>query len=92
MIIVSPLRDAKKQIIKALRRHPEGLMLTEIAEITGMNRFTVTKYIHELIGNGSVFQKEAAAARICYLKEDLVKRMRKREIIEVLRKKVGTRV
>lgn len=69
MIIVNSRRDAKKQIIKTLRNHPEGLMLTEIADITGMNRFTVTKYIHELIGNGSVFQKEAAAARICYLRE-----------------------
>jgi len=62
-------KDAKKLIIRALRSHPEGLMLTELAGITGMNRFTVTKYIHELMGSGSVYQKPAAAARICYLKE-----------------------
>jgi len=62
-------RDAKKLIIKTLKEHPEGLMLIEIAGITGMNRFTVTKYIHELIGSGHVFQKPAAAAKICYLKE-----------------------
>ncbi len=48
-------------------------MLIEIAGITGMNRFTVTKYIHELIGSGRVFQKPAAAAKICYLKEAFVK-------------------
>jgi DNA-binding IclR family transcriptional regulator len=92
VVIVTPRKDAKKLIVKALSKHPEGLMLTEIAEITGMNRFTVTKYIHELIGNGSVFQKEAAAARICYLKEDLVRRMKNREIIESLRKKVDINV
>ena len=63
-------RNAKELIINALREHPEGLMLIEIAEITGMNRMTVTKYIHELLGEGSVFQKEAAAAKICYLKEN----------------------
>jgi len=87
-----PRKNAKEQIIKALSQHPEGLMLTEIAKIAGMNRFTVTKYIHELIGNGSVFQKEAAAARICYLKESLVRRMKNREIIEILEKKVETSV
>jgi len=48
-------------------------MLIEIAKLTGMNRFTVAKYVHELIGAGSVFQKEAAAARLCYLKEMLEK-------------------
>jgi len=60
-------RDAKKLIIRTLRAHPEGLMLTELAGITRMNRFTVTKYIHELKGAGSVFQKSAAAAKLCYL-------------------------
>lgn len=62
-------RDVKKLIIRTLRAHPEGLMLTELAGITGMNRFTVTKYIHELKGAGTVHQRLAAAARICYLKE-----------------------
>jgi DNA-binding IclR family transcriptional regulator len=85
---LTPRRDTKEEILKILRNHPEGLMLTEIAGIIGMNRFTVTKYIHELIGNGSVFQKEAAAARICYIREQLANR--NREIIEVLRKKVKT--
>ena len=66
---MSPRKNAKEEIIKALRRHPEGLMLTEIAEITGMNRFTVTKYVHELMGRKSVFQKNVAAARVCYLRE-----------------------
>ncbi len=66
-------RDAKKLIIKALKQHPEGLMLIEIASITGMNRFTVAKYVHELIGSGRVFQKSAAAAKMCYLREAFVK-------------------
>ena len=64
-------RNAKELIMNALREHPEGLMLIEIAKITGMNRITVTKYIHELLGEGSVLQKEAAAAKICYLREFL---------------------
>ncbi len=85
MIILTSRKDVKQLIIKVLREHPEGLMLTEIANITGMNRFTVTKYVHELVGNGSVFQKEAAAARICYLREGSLKNLGKepnRKIME----------
>jgi len=88
---MNPRRDAKDLIIKALREHPEGLMLTEIAKITGMNRLTITKYVHELMGRGSVFQREAAAARICYLKETFIKRVKEREVIKELRKKVKVR-
>lgn len=73
MINLIRKKNAKELIINALRDHPEGLMLTEIAKLTRMNRLTVTKYIHELMGNGSVFQKEAAAAKICYLKENFRK-------------------
>jgi len=90
VIILNSKKNAKKLIIKALRKHPEGLMLTEIAKITGMNRFTVTKYIHELMGTGSVFQKEAAAAKICYLRESIIKKAREREIIEKLRERMGS--
>lgn len=74
MIILNSKKDAKKLIINTLRKHPEGLMLTETAKIIGMNRYTVTKYIHELIGSGFVVQKEVAAARMCYLREFLTKR------------------
>ena len=85
---MNPRRDAKELIIKALKEHPEGLMLTEIAEITGMNRLTITKYVHELMGSESVFQREAAAARICYLKESFFKRDKEREVIKKLRKRM----
>ena len=66
---MGPRRDAKQLIIKALREHPEGLMLIEIAGLTGMNRLTVAKYVHELMGSRSVIQKQVAAARVCYLRE-----------------------
>jgi predicted transcriptional regulator len=74
VISLNSKKDAKKLIMNTLRKHPEGLMLTETAKITGMNRYTVTKYIHELIGSGFVVQKEVAAARVCYLRELLIKR------------------
>ena len=66
--------NVKNLIIKVLRAHPEGLMLTELASIIGINRFTATKYVHELIGSGHIFQRSAAAARICYLKENFTEK------------------
>ena len=86
---MNPRKNAKELIINTLRNHPEGLMLTEIAKILQMNRFTVTKYIHELIGSGSVFQKEAAAAKICYLREAIIKKTTETEIIEKLKERMG---
>ncbi len=82
MVKLNLKRDPKELIIKVLRGHPEGLMLIEIAEITGMNRFTVTKYVHELMGAGSLFQKQAAAARLCYLKKSFIKNDNKRKNIK----------
>jgi len=69
VLIITQITDTKDLIIKILREHPEGLMLSEIAELTGMNRLTVTKYVHELMGSKSIFQKKVAAARVCYLRE-----------------------
>ena len=86
MIILDKRKDVKGLIIKVLRDHPEGLMLSELAKITDMNRFTVTKYIHELKGNGSVFQKEAAAAKMCYLRSNLNKKIRNRVVIGQLKR------
>ena len=69
VLTIEQVNNTKNLIIKILREHPEGLMLSEIAELTGMNRLTVTKYVHELMGSKSVFQKKVAAARVCYLRE-----------------------
>lgn len=69
MLIIRQITNTKDLITKILREHPEGLMLSEIAELTGMNRLTVTKYVHELMGSKSIFQKKVAAARVCYLRE-----------------------
>jgi len=66
---INQVNNVKDLIIKVLREHPEGLMLSEIAELTRMNRLTVTKYVHELMGSKSIFQKKVAAARVCYLRE-----------------------
>ena len=50
-----------------LRKHPEGMTISEIAERIGLHRHTSTKYIHELMGAGVVYQRKVGPARLCYL-------------------------
>lgn len=61
-------KDPKKAILSLLKKYPEGLMITTIAKKTGMNRLTATKYIHELIGAGKIYQRKLGRVRLCYLK------------------------
>jgi hypothetical protein len=61
--------DPRKSIIEALKKHPEGLTLLSLAGFSGLHRHTVTKYVHELLGAGIIFQRSVGVAKLCYLKE-----------------------
>jgi uncharacterized repeat protein (TIGR01451 family) len=61
--------NLKESIIDALRKHPEGLTLRDIAEIVGHHRHTITKYVYELIGAQVIYQRDVGAAKLCYLRE-----------------------
>ena len=61
--------NLKAYIIDALRKHPEGLTLRDIAEIVGHHRHTITKYVYELIGAQVIHQRDVGAAKLCYLRE-----------------------
>jgi hypothetical protein len=56
-------------IINILRKNPDGLTLTSIAELTGLHRHTATKYIYELKGAGVINERDVGPAKLCYLKE-----------------------
>jgi len=58
----------KKKIIKNLKEHPEGLTILTIAENTGINRLTVSKYIFGLVSEGLISQRRVGPAKLCYLK------------------------
>jgi hypothetical protein len=60
--------DVKKRIIEILKEHPEGLTTVDISKYVGMSRHSVTKYIYQLLGEGTIFQKEIGAAKMCFLK------------------------
>jgi len=80
------MMDKKQAIIELLKKHPEGLTLQKIAQLTNMNRLTATKYVHELIGAGIIYQRKVGVAKLCYLKEKYVKLVKEEEILEKLRK------
>ena len=81
-------KDPRKVIIEVLQAHPEGLTLQKIATLTKMSRLTATKYIHELIGAGIVYQRQVGVAKLCYLKEKFVRSVNREEILEKLKKKL----
>jgi len=79
----------KDRIKKVLSEHPEGLPILEIARLVGMHRHTVTKYVYELIGSGVIYQREVGTAKLCYLKEKFAEKVKEKEILEKLKKRLG---
>jgi DNA-binding IclR family transcriptional regulator len=58
----------RERIIANLKKHPEGLTILDIADGTGINRLTVSKYIFGLFSEGMLFQRRVGPAKLCYLK------------------------
>ena len=61
--------DIKVKIVEILSKHPEGLTFTQIARELGMHRHTITKYVYELKGEGTVFVRDLRTLKLCYLKK-----------------------
>ena len=57
----------KEKIIYVLKEHPEGLHILGLTPFVGAHRHTVTKYIHELMGAGVIYQREIGTVKLCYL-------------------------
>ena len=63
------ISDVMEKVTDVLGRHPEGLTILRLAELVGVHRHTVTKYVYEMIGSGDIYQREVGRAKLCYLKE-----------------------
>ena len=81
--------NQKERILEKLKKHPEGLTIQKISELVGMSRITATKYIHELIGEGKIYQRKIGVAKLCYVKERFVEMVNQGEVLEKLKKKMG---
>lgn len=60
-------KSIDEEIADVLKKHPEGLSITEISKRLGMHRHTVIKYIYKLIGAGRVSQKKVGTVKLCCL-------------------------
>lgn len=79
--------DPRKLILEALRKHPEGLTLLSLARVTGFHRHTATKYIHELLGAGIIFQRIVGVAKLCYLKEKIENQNDEKKLLDKLKER-----
>jgi len=75
--------------LNLLKKHPEGLTIQKISEFLGTSRITATKYIHELIGEGKIYQRKVGVAKLCYVKERFVDMLKQGEVLERLREKMS---
>ena len=78
----------KDTIQKVIDVHPEGLTIQKVSDLVGMSRLTATKYIHELIGEGRIYERRIGAARVLYSKERFMKLVKEEEIIQKIKEKM----
>lgn len=60
--------DSAQIILETLESHPEGLTILGIAENTGLNRLTVSKYALVMAAKGTILQRKVGSAKLCYKK------------------------
>jgi uncharacterized repeat protein (TIGR01451 family) len=70
-------------IINILRKNPDGLTITSIAEFAKMHRHTATKYVYELKGAGVINERDVGSAKLCYLREGLGKGEEKKVLVRL---------
>jgi len=62
-------KNYKHIIFQILEKEPMGMTIQEISRLGKMNRFTVTIYIHELLGEGKIIERKIGAYKLFRIKE-----------------------
>jgi DNA-binding IclR family transcriptional regulator len=57
-----------ERVLQEIKKHQEGLTILDIAEKTGINRVTVSKYVLVLAAEGKITQRKVGTAKLCYPK------------------------
>ena len=78
----------KDTIVKILRDHPEGLTIQAVSKLGKMSRITATIYLHELLGEKSIIERKVGAYRMFFLKEKYLDPVRKKEVIDKIKKAI----
>jgi DNA-binding MarR family transcriptional regulator len=61
------------KILNYLKKHPEGIMILDLADAIGTHRHTVTKYVYRLEGMGRIKIRKIGIAKLCYLNKGVNK-------------------
>ena len=77
-------KNPKNVILNALKHHPEGLTIQDIARFTKLNRITISKYIAVLIAEKTVIERKIGSAKLCYLKKSYNGKISKGRSIRVI--------
>lgn len=64
------MNKIEQKILNYLKKHPEGVMILDLAEAIGVHRHTVTKYVYRLEGAGKIKVRKVGIAKLCYLAEE----------------------
>jgi predicted transcriptional regulator len=80
--------DPKGLLLGILKDHPEGATIQRLSKLSNMSRITVTKYIHELIGEGRVMERKIGVARLMFSKEKYMEVVREEDIMNKIRSKM----
>jgi len=59
--------EVKERIFVILKKHPEGLTISQIAKEVGMHRHSIVKYVYELTGEKKIIQRKIGPATLCYI-------------------------
>jgi len=62
------MKIVKIKIISILKKYPEGLTTVDISNNLKISRNTASKYIYQLLREGTIYQREVGNAKLCYLK------------------------
>ncbi len=57
----------KKNIVKILNDHKEGLTITDFSKILNIHRQTIARHISFLEGAGIVYIRRIGPVKLCYL-------------------------
>lgn len=63
------IEKIEEKIIKYLGKHPEGIMILDLADALGVHRHTITKYVYRLEGMGKIKIRKIGIAKLCYVSQ-----------------------
>ncbi|WP_054848450.1 helix-turn-helix domain-containing protein [Methanoculleus chikugoensis] len=66
---MDPTTDALSLLLRALKEHPRGMSVSDLAAAVGINRNTVSRYLDVLLVSGQAEMETYGKAKVFYLSQ-----------------------